>query len=42
MNACLMNNPYNRIVTQMAPVIEVTHLDLKFIVKLVRRLLLEV
>ena len=40
MNPCLVNNPYNRIVPQMTPVIEVAHLDLKSIVKLVHRLLL--
>ena len=41
MNACFMNNPYHRIVPQTAPVIDVTYLELKFIVKLVRRLFLK-
>lgn len=41
MDACLVNNPHDGIVAQMAPVIEVAHLDLKFIVKLVGRLLLK-
>ena len=39
MDPCLVNHSYNRIVPQAAPVIEVTHLDLKLIVKLVHRLL---
>jgi hypothetical protein len=41
MNACLMNNPYHRIVPETAPVIDVTYLELKFIVKLIRRLFLK-
>lgn len=41
MNACLVNNPYYRIVPQTAPVIEVAYLELKFIVELVRRLFLK-
>jgi len=36
-----MNNPYHRIVPQTAPVIDVTYLELKLIVKLVRRLFLK-
>jgi hypothetical protein len=41
MNPRLVNNPYNRIVPQTTSVIEVAHLDLKFIVKLVRGLFLK-
>lgn len=36
-----MNNPYHGIVPQTAPVIDVTYLELKFIVKLVHRLFLK-
>jgi len=32
---CLVNDPYNGVVTKVAGVIEMTHLDLKVVVKLV-------
>jgi hypothetical protein len=40
-NACFVGNPHNGVVAQMAPVVEVTDLNLQLIVKLVGRLLVK-
>ena len=40
-NACFVDDLHNRVVAQMASVVEVTHLNLQFIVKLVYGLLLK-